>query len=221
MATTTSQRSDSAAGDDANSPLDGELTDSSVVDDRPTKSPNCKTQIALSLLETYRDDSSKPLTKRARHFEEYCIRRSNRFHRKPRCRIFRCRFRSFNWLANLFSGLFLIIHSLYGLIMFERPSLSSSKDHNITYLKDRQLYEDRWETLKRTDKGHYQAAVVLTASLFCVISLSFAKASAFKMEKLRTVAEYTRMAIGASAVSFIASQLVSDLLKKYGFDEIE
>ncbi|VVB11321.1 unnamed protein product [Arabis nemorensis] len=64
-------------------------------------------------------------------------------------------------------------------------------------------------SFKITDKEHYKAVVALAASLFCIISLSFAKAYAFNMDKLKTVAEYTAMVIGASAVSFIASQLVS------------
>ncbi|AEE85400.1 putative proline-rich protein [Arabidopsis thaliana] len=123
----------------------------------------------LTNVEIYRGSSSKPLTKRARHLEEYCVRRSYRVHHKPRCRILRCRFRSFNSI---------------------------------------------------TDKGHYKAAVVLAASLVCVISLSFAKAYAFRMQKLRTMAEYTGMAFGASAFSFIASRIVSDIFEKFGFHEL-
>lgn len=75
-------------------------------------------------------------------------------------------------------------------------------------------------SFKRTDKGHYKAAVVLAAALVCVIFLSFAKAYAFGMKRLKTVAEYTGMAIGASALSFIASQIASDLFEKYGFHEL-
>lgn len=75
-------------------------------------------------------------------------------------------------------------------------------------------------SFKISDKGHYKAAVVLAASLVCVILLSFAKAYAFRMGRVKTVAEYTGMAIGASALSFIASQIASDIFEKLGFHEL-
>jgi hypothetical protein len=40
------------------------------------------------------------------------------------------------------------------------------------------------------------------------------------MQKLRTMAEYTGMAFGASAFSFIASRIVSDIFEKFGFHEL-
>ncbi|KAG2319330.1 hypothetical protein Bca52824_012543 [Brassica carinata] len=75
-------------------------------------------------------------------------------------------------------------------------------------------------SFKITDNGHYEATVFVAASLLCVITLSFGKAHAFKKEKLKTVAVYTGIAIGASAFSFVASQHVRDLLEKYEFHMI-
>lgn len=72
-------------------------------------------------------------------------------------------------------------------------------------------------SFKIIDKENYKAAVVLAASLVCIISLSFAKAYAFGMDKRKTVAEYTGIAIGGSALSFIASQYFIDVLGKYDF----
>ncbi|XP_048599671.1 uncharacterized protein LOC125579841 [Brassica napus] len=112
----------------------------------------------------------KALTTKARHPEEYCIRRSNRVHHKLWCCILRCCFRNF--------------HSI-------------------------------------TDKGRYQeAAIFVAASLVCVISLSFAKAYAFGMDKLKTVAAYTGIAIAGSALSFVASQHARDVFAKYDFHKL-
>ncbi|XP_013626430.1 PREDICTED: uncharacterized protein LOC106332506 [Brassica oleracea var. oleracea] len=113
---------------------------------------------------------NKALTNKARHPEEYCIRRSNRVHHKLWCCILRCCFRNF--------------HSI-------------------------------------TDKGRYQeAAIFVAASLVCVISLSFAKACAFGMDKLKTVAAYTGIAIAGSALSFVASQHARDVFAKYDFHKL-
>lgn len=76
-------------------------------------------------------------------------------------------------------------------------------------------------SFKITDKGRYQeAAIFVAASLVCVISLSFAKAYAFGMDKLKTVAAYTGIAIGGSAVSFVASQHARDVFSKYDFHKL-
>lgn len=72
-------------------------------------------------------------------------------------------------------------------------------------------------SFKITDNGHYEAVVVIAASLFCVISLSFAKAHAFNMNKPKMVVIYTGIAIGASALSFVASQHIRALLEKFDF----
>ncbi|KAL0650880.1 hypothetical protein Bca4012_093571 [Brassica carinata] len=75
-------------------------------------------------------------------------------------------------------------------------------------------------SFKTTDNRYYEAAVFVAASLLCVITLSFGKAHAFKKDKLKTVAVYTGIAIGASAFSCIASQHVRGLLEKYEFHKI-
>ncbi|KAJ0251525.1 Glycine-rich protein family [Hirschfeldia incana] len=151
-------------------------------------------------------------------------------------------------LANLFSGLFIIIHNLYGL--FKRPRYQSwNNDH-----MPEQVSEDPYEELlgkrnrvilhcvvvlvsfiffgvipplfygfsfKITDNGYYQeVAIFVAASLICVISLSFAKAYAFGMDKLKTVAAYTGIAIGGSALSFVASQQARDVFAKYDFHKL-
>ncbi|WZZ09874.1 hypothetical protein YC2023_095795 [Brassica napus] len=75
-------------------------------------------------------------------------------------------------------------------------------------------------SFKTTDNRYYEATVFVAASLLCVITLSFGKAHAFKKDKLKTVAVYTGIAIGASAFSCIASQHVRGLLEKYEFHKI-
>lgn len=76
-------------------------------------------------------------------------------------------------------------------------------------------------SFKITDKGRYQeAAIFVAASLVCVISLSFAKAYAFGMDKLKTVAAYTGIAIGGSALSFVASQHARDVFANYDFHKL-
>ncbi|EFH45797.1 predicted protein [Arabidopsis lyrata subsp. lyrata] len=52
------------------------------------------------------------------------------------------------------------------------------------------------------------------------LTLLCQKAYAFRMGRVKTVAEYTGMAIGASALSFIASQIASDIFEKLGFHEL-
>ncbi|CAN6915396.1 unnamed protein product [Brassica oleracea] len=151
-------------------------------------------------------------------------------------------------LANLFSGLFIIIHSLYGL--FKRPRYQSWNNDHMPELVSVDPYEELLGkrnkvilhcfvvlisfiffgvipplfygfSFKITDKGRYQeAAIFVAASLVCVISLSFAKAYAFGMDKLKTVAAYTGIAIGGSAVSFVASQHARDVFSKYDFHKL-
>ncbi|KAL0873128.1 hypothetical protein Bca101_022833 [Brassica carinata] len=146
-------------------------------------------------------------------------------------------------LANLFSGLFIIVHNLYGL--FKRPRYQSWNNDHMPELVSEDPYEELLGkrnrvilhcfvvlvsfilfgvipplfygfSFKIADKGHYQeAAIVVAASLICVISLSFAKAYAFGMDKLKTVAVYTGIAIGGSALSFVASQHARDVFSKY------
>ncbi|CAG7898600.1 unnamed protein product [Brassica rapa] len=152
-------------------------------------------------------------------------------------------------VANLFSGLFLIIYNLYGLVMSERFFPHANID-NATDMKDKidpyeQLLGNRDNVVlhcivvvvsfiffgvipplfygfsfKTTDNRYYEASVFVAASLLCVITLSFGKAHAFKKDKLKTVAVYTGTAIGASAFSCIASQHVRGLLEKYEFHKI-
>ncbi|CAF2107331.1 unnamed protein product [Brassica napus] len=152
-------------------------------------------------------------------------------------------------LANLFSGLFLIIYNLYGLVMSE-PFFPHAHIDNATDMKDKidpyeQMLGNRNNvalhcivvvvsfiffgvipplfygfSFKTTDNRYYEAAVFVAASLLCVITLSFGKAHAFKKDKLKTVAVYTGIAIGASAFSCIASQHVRGLLEKYEFHKI-
>ncbi|CAD5329289.1 unnamed protein product [Arabidopsis thaliana] len=151
-------------------------------------------------------------------------------------------------LASLSSGLIIICNNLFRLKTNQPRSQSTNTDHMTSEEVDDPyqtlLGNKRNFTLhcvvvvlsffffgvipplcyafsyRITDKGHYKAAVVLAASLVCVISLSFAKAYAFRMQKLRTMAEYTGMAFGASAFSFIASRIVSDIFEKFGFHEL-
>ncbi|KAL0698291.1 hypothetical protein Bca4012_054413 [Brassica carinata] len=145
-------------------------------------------------------------------------------------------------LANLFSGLFLIIlqrkvgqstYSLYGLVTSDRffpyEHFLGNKDnvklHCIVVVVSFIFFGVipplfYGLSFKITDNGHYEATVFVAASLLCVITLSFGKAHAFKKEKLKTVAVYTGIAIGASAFSFVASQHVRDLLEKYEFHMI-
>ncbi|KAL0798365.1 hypothetical protein Bca101_053540 [Brassica carinata] len=136
-------------------------------------------------------------------------------------------------LANLFSGLFLIIYNLYGLVtsdnFFPYEHFLGNKDnvklHCIVVVVSFIFFGVipllfYGLSFKITDNGHYEAAVFVAASLLCVITLSFGKAHAFKKEKLKTVAVYTGIAIGASAFSFDASQHVRDLLEKYEFHKI-
>ncbi|CAA7027881.1 unnamed protein product [Microthlaspi erraticum] len=161
-------------------------------------------------------------------------------------------------LANLSSGLFLIIYNLYGLVNSQpfNPSANivlltgvqatDSKDDpkapKPTIDPYVELLGKRKKTtlhcvvvvvsfiffgviplffyglaFKITDNRHYEAAVFVSASLVCVISLSFGKAHAFKMNKPKTVVIYTGIAIGASALSFIGSQHIRALLDKYDF----
>ncbi|CAN6894917.1 unnamed protein product, partial [Brassica oleracea] len=152
-------------------------------------------------------------------------------------------------LANLLSGLFLIIYNLYGLVMSE-PFFPHAHIDNATDMKDKidpyeQMLGNRNNvalhcivvvvsfiffgvipplfygfSFKTTDNRYYEAAVFVAASLLCVITLSFGKAHAFKKDKLKTVAVYTGIAIGASAFSCIASQHVRGLLEKYEFHKI-
>nr|VDD49989.1 unnamed protein product [Brassica oleracea] len=151
-------------------------------------------------------------------------------------------------LANLFSGLFIIIHSLYGL--FKRPRYQSWNNDHMPELVSVDPYEELLGkrnkvilhcfvvlisfiffgvipplfygfSFKITDKGRYQeAAIFVAASLVCVISLSFAKAYAFGMDKLKTVAAYTGIAIAGSALSFVASQHARDVFAKYDFHKL-
>uniref|UniRef100_A0A0D3A743 Membrane protein of ER body-like protein n=1 Tax=Brassica oleracea var. oleracea TaxID=109376 RepID=A0A0D3A743_BRAOL len=151
-------------------------------------------------------------------------------------------------LANLFSGLFIIIHSLYGL--FKRPRYQSWNNDHMPELVSVDPYEELLGkrnkvilhcfvvfisfiffgvipplfygfSFKITDKGRYQeAAIFVAASLVCVISLSFAKACAFGMDKLKTVAAYTGIAIAGSALSFVASQHARDVFAKYDFHKL-
>ncbi|EOA18302.1 hypothetical protein CARUB_v10006810mg [Capsella rubella] len=123
----------------------------------------------------------------ARHLEEYCVRRSGRVNHKSRCRIFRCRFRSFNSQRYRF-----------GSSQFIQWPFS----HGLQY------------------KGHYKAAVVLVASLVCVVLLSFGKACAFNLSRFWTVVDYSGMAIGASALSFIFSHFLGDVCEKLGLNEL-
>ncbi|VVA95571.1 unnamed protein product [Arabis nemorensis] len=69
-------------------------------------------------------------------------------------------------------------------------------------------------SFKRSNKKHYKAVVVFVVSLLCVIFLSFAKAYAFDMDILKTMFEYTGIAIGASTLSFVTSKIVSGMLEK-------
>ncbi|OAP00688.1 hypothetical protein AXX17_AT4G32080 [Arabidopsis thaliana] len=151
-------------------------------------------------------------------------------------------------LASLSSGLIIICHNLRGLKTNQPRPQSTNTDH-MTSVEVEDPYQTLLGNRRNfilhcvvvvlsffffgvipplcyafsyriTDKGHYKAAVVLAASLVCVISLSFAKAYAFRMQKLRTMAEYTGMAFGASALSFIASRIASDIFEKLGFHEL-
>ncbi|KAF3533875.1 hypothetical protein DY000_02038667 [Brassica cretica] len=151
-------------------------------------------------------------------------------------------------LANLFSGLFIIIHSLCGL--FKRPRYQSWNNDHMPELVSVDPYEELLGkrnkvilhcfvvfisfiffgvipplfygfSFKITDKGRYQeAAIFVAASLVCVISLSFAKAYAFGMDKLKTVAAYTGIAIAGSALSSVASQHARDVFAKYDFHKL-
>ncbi|XP_056848851.1 membrane protein of ER body 1-like [Raphanus sativus] len=152
-------------------------------------------------------------------------------------------------LANLFSGLFLIIYNLYGLVNYT-PFLPHGNTDNVADMKEKidphkQLLGNKDNaklhcivvvvsfiffgvipplfygfSFKITDDRYYEAAVFVAASLLCVITLSLGKAHAFEMDKLKTVAVYTGIAIGASAFSCIASQHVRDLLEKYEFHNV-
>ncbi|CAH8364020.1 unnamed protein product [Eruca vesicaria subsp. sativa] len=149
-------------------------------------------------------------------------------------------------LANLFSGLCIIIYNLYGLVT-SKPIYPYAKIGHMTDEKATDPYEELLGnrnnvilhcivvvvsfiffgvippllyrfSYKITDNGrHYEAAIVIAASLVCVTSLSFAKAYAFGMDKIKTVAVYTGIAIGGSALSLIATQYVRDLLEMNEF----
>ncbi|CAN8326172.1 unnamed protein product [Cochlearia groenlandica] len=172
------------------------------------------------LVETYCVSLSKCLTDRVRHLEEYCVRRSNRIHHKLHCCVLCCCFWNFSFadIDNMTTSAKpidpykellgkrnnVILHSVVVVLSFIIFAVIPPLFYGFSF--------------KITDKGHYgEAVVVVAASLVCVISLSFGKAYAFKMNKRNTVAVYTGIAIGASVFSFIASQQARDLLEKYDF----
>ncbi|XP_006413022.2 membrane protein of ER body 1 [Eutrema salsugineum] len=151
-------------------------------------------------------------------------------------------------LANIFTGLFLICHNLHALITCRPYHQSANNHNDSTIVGEKDPYsillgnvKNRVRhcavvvvsflcfgviplylfyvlSIKGTDKGHYNAALVLSGTLVCVIALSLAKAYAFKMEKkLQTVLQYTAMAIGASALAFMAT----NQFRKNGFHELQ
>ncbi|XP_010555730.1 PREDICTED: membrane protein of ER body 1 [Tarenaya hassleriana] len=147
-------------------------------------------------------------------------------------------------LANLSSGVTLIVHNLLEL-RNEKPRRTETGEKEEDRYEQTLGRRDKFYlhmfivivsfivfgiipplvygfSFRGTDKRHYKATAVLAASLVCIISLAIAKAYVSRTrEYFKTVFGYTRLAMGASGVSYIVGDFLNNLLEKYGlYDDV-